>query len=118
MLHSANTSLVFGMSGNFPLDIVAGSRVQSAVMTFKCISTQAPFGELIRRWRGQRGMSQGDFGKLLDPHARRSTVCCWEKGSRRPSFKFLGQILIITGIPAHFALAPTFHGARQEQSQP
>jgi transcriptional regulator with XRE-family HTH domain len=74
-------------------------------MTTKCISRRARFGDLLRRWRSQRGISQGAFGKLLQPHARRSTVSCWEKGIRRPSFKFLGQILIITGIPAHLALA-------------
>ena len=62
-------------------------------------------------------MSQGNFGKLLDPHVRRSTVSCWEKGIRHPSFKFLRQILSITGIPAHLALAIQ-DNASQESRQP
>ena len=74
--------------------------------------SQATFGELLRRWRRNRGLSQGDFGELLHPKARHSTVSCWENGIRRPSWKFLGQILAITGIPADLALEVP--GAGQE----
>lgn len=73
-------------------------------MTTECVSTQVPFGELLRRWRHSRGLSQGEVGKLLDPEARHSTVSCWEKGIRRPSWRFLGQLVAITAIPADLAL--------------
>jgi len=73
-------------------------------MTTESLSLQATFGELLRRWRRSRGLSQGDFGELLHPKARHSTVSCWETGLRRPSWKFLGQIVSITGIPADLAL--------------
>jgi transcriptional regulator with XRE-family HTH domain len=68
-------------------------------MTTENTSTQATFGELLRRWRRHRGLSQGGFGALLEPKARHSTVSCWESGIRRPSWKFLGQIVSITGNP-------------------
>ena len=73
-------------------------------MTSESLSTQGTFGELLRRWRRKRRLSQGSFGQLLDPKARHSTVSCWETGLRRPSWKYLGQIVSITGIPAHLAL--------------
>jgi transcriptional regulator with XRE-family HTH domain len=62
------------------------------------------FGELLRRWRHNQGLTQEDFGQLLDPKARHSTVSCWEAGIRRPSWRFLGQIVSITGISADLAL--------------
>ena len=62
------------------------------------------FGELLRRWRRNQGLSQQDFGRLLHPPARHSTVSCWEAGIRRPSWRSLGQIVSITGIPVHLAL--------------
>jgi transcriptional regulator with XRE-family HTH domain len=80
-------------------------------MTTATLRTQSTFGELLRRWRRHRGLSQGDFGQLLDPKARHSTVSCWENGVRRPSWKFLGQIVVITGIPADLALG--VHGTGQ-----
>jgi len=83
-------------------------------MTTDPISTQATFGELLRRWRRTRGLSQGDFGELLHPKARHSTVSCWENGVRRPSWKFLRQIVSITGIPADLALG--MHAAGPEGS--
>lgn len=73
-------------------------------MTTDCPCTQATFGELLRHWRRTQGLSQGDLGKLLAPKVRRSTVSCWESGIRHPSWKYLGQIVSITGIPAHLAL--------------
>ncbi len=84
-------------------------------MTIDCLCTQASFGELLRRWRRNRGLSQGDLGKLLAPEVRHSTVSCWEKASR-PSWKFLGQIVSITGIPAHLALG--IDRASQESGHP
>jgi DNA-binding transcriptional regulator YiaG len=65
---------------------------------------QASFGDLLWRWRRDRYLSQTAFGELLVPRVRPSTVSCWETGIRHPSRKFLGQILSITGIPAHLAL--------------
>lgn len=85
-------------------------------MTTATISPQATFGELLRRWRRERRLSQAAFGELLDPKARHSTVSCWENGYRRPSWPFLGQIVSITGIPAHLALG--VYGATQEADQP
>ena len=73
-------------------------------MTTDCLCTQATFGELLRRWRRTRGLSQRDLGKLLAPEVRSSTVSCWENGVRHPSWKYLGQIVSITGIPARLAL--------------
>jgi transcriptional regulator with XRE-family HTH domain len=67
-------------------------------------STSPTFGELLRRWRQSQHLSQGGFGALLTPQARHSTVSCWEKGIRRPAARFLGQIVALTGIPAHLAL--------------
>ena len=84
-------------------------------MPSKTLSAQAPFGELLRRWRRSRGLSQGDFGELLHPKVRHSTVSCWEKGIRRPSWKFLAQIASITGIPIQVALG--MHPAGPEGSQ-
>lgn len=74
-------------------------------MTTDPPSPQATFGELLQRWRQNQGLSQTGFGELLRPNAQHSTVSCWEKGVRRPSSTFLGQIVQITGIPAHLALA-------------
>ena len=85
-------------------------------MTTHTLSTQATFSELLRRWRRNQGLSQGDFGELLDPKVRHSTVSCWETDARRPSLKYLGQIVAITGIPAHLALG--IDGARHEGGQP
>ena len=65
---------------------------------------QATFGELLRRWRRKRGLSQGDLGKLLVPKARPSTVCCWENDVHIPSYKYLTQIVVLTGIPVDLAL--------------
>jgi transcriptional regulator with XRE-family HTH domain len=62
------------------------------------------FGEWLRHWRLGRGLSQTDFGELLDPKVRHSTVCCWENDLRRPSFGFIRQIIDITGIPVDLAL--------------
>lgn len=73
-------------------------------MTTNTLSPQATFGELLRRWRRNRRLSQEDFGQLLEPKAQASTVSCWENGIRHPSWRFLGQIVAITGIPAHLAL--------------
>jgi transcriptional regulator with XRE-family HTH domain len=73
-------------------------------MTTESPSSQSSFGVLLRRWRRNRGLSQSGFGDLLDPKARHSTVSCWENGIRRPSWKYLGQIVAITGIPAQLAL--------------
>ena len=81
-------------------------------MTTQLLSTQATFSELLRRWRRSHGLSQEDFGELLDPKARHSTVSCWENGVRRPSLKFLGQIVAITGIPSDLALG--IDGARED----
>jgi transcriptional regulator with XRE-family HTH domain len=73
-------------------------------MTTETTSSPETFGELLRRWRRDQGLSQSGFGELLEPKARHSTVSCWEAGIRRPSWKFLGQIVSITGIPAHCVL--------------
>lgn len=53
---------------------------------------------------------------MLHPKVRPSTVCCWERDVRRPSLKYLAQIVALTGIPAHLALGvdPTPH----EDGQP
>jgi transcriptional regulator with XRE-family HTH domain len=64
----------------------------------------ATFGELLRRWRRGQGLKQGELGKLLQPKARTSTVSCWENDVRRPSRKYLSQIVALTGIPADLAL--------------
>jgi DNA-binding transcriptional regulator YiaG len=85
-------------------------------MTTETLSTRATFSELLRRWRRNQGLRQGDFGELLNPKVRHSTVCCWENEHRRPSLKYLAQIVAITGIPAHLALG--IDGASQEDDQP
>jgi transcriptional regulator with XRE-family HTH domain len=66
--------------------------------------TEADFGDLLWLWRLKRGLSQTAFGALLVPKAGPATVSCWERGIRRPSWKFLVQIVSITGIPVHIAL--------------
>lgn len=68
------------------------------------ILIQATFGELLRRWRRSQGLKQGELGKLLQPRARTSTVSCWENDVRRPSRRYLSQIVALTGIPADLAL--------------
>ena len=40
-------------------------------------------------------------------------MSCWENGVRHPSRRFLGQVVAITGIPAHLALE-----VRPEAGQP
>jgi transcriptional regulator with XRE-family HTH domain len=77
---------------------------------------QGTFSELLRDWRRNQGLRQTDFGELLHPKVRPSTVCCWERNVRHPSLKYLAQIVAITGIPAHLALGvdPT----PQEDGQP
>lgn len=87
-------------------------------MTSTCRFAQFTFGELLRAWRRNRGLSQGDFGALLIPKATQSAVSYWENGVRCPSFKFLGQILVLTGIPAQLLVAPAYQGAEQEHGQP
>lgn len=73
-------------------------------MPFRTPLPQPTLGALLRRWRLARGLSQGSFGNLLQPKAQHSTVSCWENDVRRPSLKYLGQIIAITGIPIHLAL--------------
>lgn len=68
------------------------------------ILIQATFGELLRRWRRSQRLKQGELGKLLQPKARTSTISCWENDVRRPSRKYLSQIVALTGIPADLAL--------------
>ncbi len=68
------------------------------------MTTHPTLGEWLRHWRHDRGLSQTNFGELLDPKVPHSTVCCWENGLRRPSLRFLGQIVALTGFPAHLAL--------------
>lgn len=81
-------------------------------MPSRTLSAPAPFGELLRRWRLSQGLSQSDFGELLHPKVRHSTVSCWEKGIRRPSWELLAQIVSITGIPIQAALG--VHAAGSE----
>lgn len=83
-------------------------------MTTQTLSPQATFSELLRRWRRNQGLRQGDFGELLNPKVRHSTVCCWERDIRRPSLKYLAQIVAITGISPSLALGVD----RQEDRQP
>lgn len=64
----------------------------------------ATFGELLRRWRRSQGLKQIELGRLLKPKARAATVSCWENGLRRPSRKYISQIVDLTGIPAGLAL--------------
>lgn len=85
-------------------------------MTTETLSPQATFSELLRRWRRNQGLRQGDFGELLNPRVRPSTVCCWERNVRRPSLKYLAQIVAITGIPPSLALR--IYDASQEGDQP
>jgi transcriptional regulator with XRE-family HTH domain len=85
-------------------------------MTSDTLSAQATFGELLRRWRRSRKLSQSAFGQLLNPKARHATVSCWENGSRRPSWNFLRQIVSLTGIPADLALG--IPSATQETGRP
>ncbi len=66
--------------------------------------TQATFGDLLWLWRQDRGLSQTAFGDLLVPRVRHYTVSSWERGLRYPAWHFLGQIVAITGIPAHAVL--------------
>lgn len=73
-------------------------------MTTAPPSPQPTFGELLRQWRRNQQLTQGAFGALLTPRVRHSTVSCWEKGVRRPSWSFLRQIVALTGIPAHLVL--------------
>lgn len=70
----------------------------------KNILSQATFGELLRRWRRVRRLSQGGLGALLVPTVHHTTVSCWESDSNLPSHKYLNQILVLTGIPADLAL--------------
>lgn len=73
-------------------------------MTTEPLSTQAVFSELLKSWRLNQGLNQKDFGELLFPTVRHSTVSCWETGTRRPSLKHLAQIVTLTGIPPSLAL--------------
>jgi DNA-binding transcriptional regulator YiaG len=73
-------------------------------MTSNQLSPQATFSELLRRWRRSHFLEQADFAKLLSPVVHQSTVSGWESGIRRPSLKYLRQIVALTGIPAHLAL--------------
>jgi transcriptional regulator with XRE-family HTH domain len=75
---------------------------------------QASFGELLRRWRRSQGLKQIELGRLLKPRARAATVSCWENGIRRPSRKYISQIVDLTGIPADFVLGvPPREGHRE-----
>jgi transcriptional regulator with XRE-family HTH domain len=78
---------------------------------------QASFGELLRRWRRSQGLKQIELGRLLRPRARAATVSCWENDLRRPSRKYIRQIIDLTGIPADLALGvPPREGAHTEIS--
>jgi transcriptional regulator with XRE-family HTH domain len=85
-------------------------------MTTENLSAQGTFSELLRRWRRNRGLSQTEFGELLHPKVRHSTVSCWETDVCRPSLRFLGQIVALTGIPSRLALG--IDESRQEGRQP
>jgi hypothetical protein len=65
---------------------------------------QASFGELLRRWHRSQGLKQIELGRLLKPRARAATVSCWENDIRRPSRKYITQIVDLTGIPADLVL--------------
>ena len=74
-------------------------------MTTPCAHLKpATFGELLRYWRRDRGLSQSDLGELLEPKARHSTVSCWENDIRIPCRRYLSQIVFLTGIPADLAI--------------
>lgn len=77
-------------------------------------TSQATFSELLRDWRRNQGLRQTDFGELLHPKVQPSTVCCWERDVRRPSLKYLAQIVAITGISPSLALGID----REEDGQP
>jgi len=66
--------------------------------------SQATFGELLRRWRRGRHLSQADVGALLEPTVHHTTISCWENDSNLPSHRHLTQILVLTGIPPDLAL--------------
>lgn len=62
------------------------------------------FAKRLRHWRSTHNLSQAAFGELLRPKVHHTTVSCWENGVRHPSLKYLGQIVVITDIPADLAL--------------
>ena len=66
--------------------------------------SQPTFGELLRRWRRGRRLSQADVGPVLVPTVHNSTVSCWELGLKHPSHKYFTQLLRLTGIPPELAL--------------
>ena len=74
---------------------------------------EATFGKRLRSWRRDRRLSQCGLGKLLVPKVHPSTVCCWERGSRRPSLRYLPQIVKLTSIAPEIVL-----GLALEESHP
>jgi len=87
-----------------PNYLLTAGRFPQTMLLMTTELTQMPFGDSLRRWRQNQRLSQAGFGELLAPKVRHSTVSCWEKGLRRPSWRFLAQILAITGISPNVAL--------------
>lgn len=74
---------------------------------------ETTFGKLLRAWRQDRRLSQDGLAKLLVPRIHPSTVCCWERGSRKPSRRYLPQIVELTSIAPEIV-----RGLAPEESHP
>ena len=49
-------------------------------------------GEKIKELRKSRGLTQKEFGELLEPNVADSTVACWEKGYSKPRGELKVQV--------------------------
>ena len=62
-----------------------------------------PFGETLRRLRGEKGLSQQQLADRL--HVERSSVANWEAGRRVPNATLLFQIAKALGADAAILLS-------------
>lgn len=59
-------------------------------------------GERLKTLRKQKGLTQEELGKMLG--VGKSTICCYEKGTRNPSIENLVDLMFIFATSADYLL--------------
>ena len=63
------------------------------------------FSERLRELRTEKGISQGEFARLLD--VKQGTVSGWEIGRREPSLEMVRKIAIVLKCDSNYLLGIT-----------
>lgn len=59
-------------------------------------------GDRLKTLRKQKGLTQEELGEMLG--VGKSTICCYEKGTRNPSVENLVDLMFIFAISADYLL--------------